>query len=145
MVDEEPVSAPFLSLTCKIVAAYVRKNPVPVSGVPNVIESVHNALKDIVTEVSASTGSAKKPAISVNRSVTPDYVICLEDGKKLKMLKRYLRARYALSPQEYRAKWRLPADYPMVAPNYAEQRSAIAKKTGLGRMWPAVNRLRKRG
>ena len=83
MVDEEPVSAPFLSLTCKIVAAYVRKNPVPVSGVPNVIESVHDALKDIVTGVSASKGSAKKPAISVNRSVTPDYIICLEDGKKL--------------------------------------------------------------
>jgi predicted transcriptional regulator len=145
MVDEEPVSAPFLSLTCKIVAAYVRKNPVPVSGVPNVIESVHNALKDIVTEVSASTGNAQKPAVPVKKSVTAAYIVCLEDGRKLKMLKRYLRTRYALSPQEYRTKWRLPADYPMVAPNYAEQRSAIAKKTGLGRMRPAVNRRRKRG
>jgi predicted transcriptional regulator len=122
-----------LKLTSEIVAAYVRNNPVPAADVPAMIKSVHSTLGGLAASAQADGASTQKPAISVKRSITPEYIVCLEDGKKLKMLKRYLRSNYSLTPEEYRAKWGLPADYPMVAPNYAKQRSDFAKKIGLGR------------
>ncbi len=121
-----------LRMAVDIVAAYVANNTVPASQVPEVINTVFNSLNSLDGGSEAAPEPAK-PAVSVRRSVTPDYIVCLEDGKKLKMLKRHLRAAYDMSPEEYRAKWGLAADYPMVAPNYAAQRSAFAKKIGLGR------------
>jgi predicted transcriptional regulator len=125
-----------LKLASEIVAAYVSNNPVPVAELPGMIRSVHATLGGLVARPHNESVNAQKPAIPVKRSVTPEYIICLEDGKKLKMLKRYLRSRYNLSPEDYRAKWSLPADYPMVAPHYAAQRSEFAKKIGLGRSAP---------
>jgi predicted transcriptional regulator len=127
-----------LRLATDIVAAYVSNNPVPVSELPGMIKSVHSTLGGLTGSTPADVGTAQKPAINVKKSVTPEYIVCLEDGKKLKMLKRYLRSRYNMTPDEYRAKWGLPADYPMVAPNYAQQRSDFAKKIGLGRSAPAT-------
>ena len=121
-----------LRMAVDIVAAYVSNNTVPAAQVPEVINTVYGSLSSLDGGAQATPEPAK-PAVSVRRSVTPDYIVCLEDGKKLKMLKRHLRAAYDMSPEEYRAKWGLPADYPMVAPNYAAQRSAFAKKIGLGR------------
>ncbi len=121
-----------LRMAVDIVSAYVANNTVPAGQVPEVINMVYNSLTTLDGGAEAKAEPAK-PAISVRRSVTPEYIVCLEDGKKLKMLKRHLRAAYDMSPEEYRAKWGLPADYPMVAPNYAAQRSAFAKKIGLGR------------
>jgi len=122
-----------LKLTTEIVAAYVSNNPVPVSEVPAMIKSVHSTLGGLGGSSQGEVQTTQKPAVPVKRSVTPDYIICLEDGKKLKMLKRHLRSTYGMTPDEYRAKWSLPPDYPMVAPKYAEQRSEFAKKIGLGR------------
>ena len=116
-----------------IVSAYVGNNPVSADQVPEVINTVYTSLASIDGSDSGVETTPQKPAVPVRRSITPDYLICLEDGKKLKMLKRHLRAVYGLSPEEYRAKWNLPADYPMVAPNYAKQRSNFAKQIGLGR------------
>jgi len=127
-----------LRLASDIVAAYVSNNPIPVAEVPGMIKSVHATLGGLTGAAPADVGSAQKPAINVKKSVTPEYIVCLEDGKKLKMLKRYLRSRYNMTPDEYRAKWGLPADYPMVAPNYAAQRSEFAKKIGLGKSAPAT-------
>jgi predicted transcriptional regulator len=125
-----------LKLATEIVAAYVSNNSVAASDLPAMIKSVHAALGGLSGGSSAEMATSQKPAVTVKKSITPEYIICLEDGKKLKMLKRYLRSRYNLSPEEYRAKWGLPADYPMVAPNYAAQRSEFAKKIGLGRSSP---------
>jgi len=122
-----------LGHSCAIVAAYLGHNPVPVSEVAAILRSVHSALLGLSGSAPADLGTSQKPAVPIKKSITPDYIVCLEDGKKLKMLKRYLRSRYGLSPDEYRAKWGLPVDYPLVAPNYAQQRSAFAKKIGLGR------------
>lgn len=133
-----------LKLAGEIVAAYVSNNPVPVGDLPGMIKSVHSTLGGLSGNVQSETLTSQKPAVPVKKSVTADYVICLEDGKKLKMLKRYLRSNYNLTPEEYRAKWGLPADYPMVAPNYAAQRSEFAKKIGLGRNAPA-HKGRRRG
>jgi predicted transcriptional regulator len=118
-------------MTAEVVASYVRNNPLPQSDLTSIIKTVHGSL----TALEGGNGKAEplRPAVSVRRSVQPDYLVCLEDGKKLKMLKRHLRTTYALTPEEYRAKWGLPPDYPMVAPNYAKQRSEFAKKIGLGR------------
>lgn len=124
--------AELVELTAEIVAAYVGNNPVSSSDLPGVINEVHKALATAVTEAEKPETPELKPAVSVRRSVTPDYIICLEDGKKFKSLKRHLRTHYNLSPDEYREKWNLPRDYPMVAPNYAEARSQLAKKMGLG-------------
>ena|SRR5579863_2041619 len=124
--DEE-----ILKQVTDIVAAYVSKNEVAASDLPALIKSVHATLGGF--NGAESVGTAKPPAVPVKKSVTPDYIVCLEDGKKLKMLKRYLRARYGLTPDAYRAKWNLPADYPMTAPNYAAKRSDFAKQIGLGR------------
>ena len=131
-----------LQLASTIVAAYVSNNPIPASDVPTMIKTIHGTLGGLVGASKGEAGTAQKPAISVKRSITPDYIICLEDGKKLKMLKRYLRSTYGMTPEAYRAKWGLPADYPMVAPNYAAQRSEFAKKIGLGRS-PSSGRRRK--
>jgi predicted transcriptional regulator len=120
-----------LKLVTEIVSAYVSKNPVAAEDLPNVIKSVHATLGGF--QSGEGTIPARAPAVPVKKSVTPEYIICLEDGRKLKMLKRYLRAQYDLTPEAYRAKWNLPADYPMTAPNYAARRSAFAKQSGLGK------------
>ncbi len=133
-----------LKFASEIVAAYVSNNPIPVAEIPAMIKSVHATLGGLAGGVPSETPTALKPAVAIKKSVTPEFIICLEDGKKLKMLKRYLRSRYGLTPEEYRAKWGLPADYPMVAPNYAAQRSEFAKKIGLGRSAPAT-KSRRRG
>ena len=135
-------SEEILRLTGDIVAAYVSNNPLPVADVPAMIKSIHSTLGSL-TGAAAGEGSTAKPVVPVKRSVTPDYIVCLEDGKKLKMLKRYLRSNYNMTPEDYRAKWGLPADYPMVAPNYAAQRSEFAKKIGLGRSSTPRGRRRK--
>ena len=122
-----------LRLATDIVAAYVRHNQIPAAELPDMIKTVHEALDDLVEEKGDPKSPEQKPAVPIRRSVTPEYLICLEDGKRLKMLKRYLRSTYNMTPEEYRAKWGLPPDYPMVAPNYAAQRSAFAKRIGLGR------------
>jgi predicted transcriptional regulator len=119
-----------LKLVTEIGAAYVSKNPVAAHELPGIIRDVHATLGGFNTEEQALP---RQPAVPVKKSVLDDYIVCLEDGKKLKMLKRYLRARYKLSPDEYRARWNLPPDYPMVAPNYARRRSDFAKKIGLGK------------
>jgi len=120
-----------LKQVTEIVAAYVSKNEVAAADLPALIKSVHATLGGFGGGESGA--SFKPPAVPVKKSVTPDFIICLEDGKKLKMLKRYLRARYGLTPDAYRAKWNLPADYPMTAPNYAARRSDFAKQIGLGK------------
>jgi predicted transcriptional regulator len=121
-----------LRMTADVVAAYVRHNSITSTQLPAFIGSIYASLRALDTR-SAPVERALRPAVPIRKSVTPDYLICLEDGKKLKMLKRHLRSTYNLTPDEYRAKWGLPPDYPMVAPNYAEQRSAFAKRIGLGR------------
>jgi len=137
-------SEELLKLVSEIVAAYVSNNPVPVSELPSMIKSVHQTLGGLTVGGSGDVLTTQKPSVPVKKSITPEYLICLEDGKKLKMLKRYLRSRYGLTPDQYRAKWGLAADYPMVASNYAAQRSEFAKKIGLGRSAPATKG-RKRG
>ncbi len=122
---------PILRQVTEIVAAYVSKNEVAAGDLPALIKSVHATLGGFAGGEPGVPGKA--PAIAIKKSVTPDYIVCLEDGKKLKMLKRYLRARYGLTPDAYRAKWNLPADYPMTAPNYAAKRSDFAKQIGLGK------------
>ncbi|MFP6758401.1 MAG: MucR family transcriptional regulator [Alphaproteobacteria bacterium] len=122
-----------LGMAATIVSAYVSHNALPASQIPELIQTVYKSLADTGTAGADAPKEPLKPPVPIRRSITPDYVICLEDGKKLKMLKRHLRTNYGLSPEEYRAKWGLPSDYPMVAPNYAKQRSEFAKKIGLGR------------
>ena len=122
-----------LRMTADIVSAYVSHNEVEMLQILEIIKTVHESL-DALEKSDFGTGETMAtPAVNVRKSITPDYIICLEDGKKLKMLKRYLRSTYDLTPEKYRAKWGLPSDYPMVAPNYAKQRSAFAKQIGLGR------------
>jgi predicted transcriptional regulator len=122
----------YIGLTATIVSAYVSNNSVPAQELSNLISQVHSAL----TRVSAGQGDMQneplRPAISVKKSITPEHIVCLEDGKKFKSLKRHLRTQYGMTPEQYREKWGLPADYPMVAPNYAEARSQLAKQMGLG-------------
>lgn len=121
-----------LQLATDIVAAFVSNNSVTADKLPALLQEVHDAVRALASGGTASAGS-QQPAVPIKKSVTADYVICLEDGKKLKMLKRYLRTQYGMSPEDYRRKWGLPADYPMVAPNYAKRRSEFAKEIGLGR------------
>ena len=122
-----------LKFASEIVAAYVSNNPIPVSEIPAMIKSVHATLGGLAGGVSTETPTALKPAVAIKKSVTPEFIICLEDGKKLKMLKRHLMSTYGMTPADYRTKWNLPRDYPMVAPNYAATRSQLAKKIGLGK------------
>jgi len=122
-----------LRMASDIIAAYVSNNPLPVNQLSVAITTVHNALVGLKEGEPKAPAKIQKPAVPINRSIRPDHVVCLEDGRKLKMLKQHLRTRYNMSPEEYRVKWGLPADYPMVAPNYSSQRSELARKIGLGR------------
>jgi predicted transcriptional regulator len=122
-----------LRLSADIVAAYVAQNSLPATAIPDIIRSVHETLRGLGQAPVAAAAERQKPAVPVSRSIQDDYIVCLEDGKKLKMLKRYLRSRYNMSPEDYRRKWGLQPDYPMVAPAYAARRSDFAKQIGLGR------------
>lgn len=122
-----------LTLTADIAAAYVSNNSVQPADVPSVIQTIYRALAGIGSTTAAPIPEPQKPAVPIKKSITPDFLISLEDGKKYKSLKRHLRTQYNMSPEDYRAKWGLPKDYPMVAPNYAASRSALAKSMGLGR------------
>ena len=135
-------SAELLRMTAQVVASYVSKNPVSADQLPDLINAVHDSLRNVDAQAPAPQEAPQKPAVPIRRSVHADYIVCLEDGKKLKMLKRHLRTTYNMTPDEYRAKWGLAPDYPMVAPNYAEQRSAFAKKIGLGRSARGAGRRR---
>jgi predicted transcriptional regulator len=130
--DGEQGEDAILRRVTEIVTAYLSKNTLPPEDVPALIRSVHATLGGIAG-VEPVTREAREPAVAIKKSIKPEYIVCLEDGRKLKMLKRYLRARYNMSPDDYRAKWNLPADYPMTAPNYAAKRSEFAKKFGLGK------------
>ncbi len=131
-----------ITLTSDIVAAHLSNNDVQVESVPELITNVYGALSSLGEEVEPEE-VRPEPAVSIRASVKPDYIVCLEDGKKLKMLKRYLRTNFDMTPEEYRARWNLPSDYPMVAPNYAEKRRDLAKKIGLGRK-PGTGRGRRK-
>lgn len=130
---EPHYSSEIIDLCTEIVSAYVSNNAVSMTDLPKLIVEVHNTLKDLSNGEELVDSETKKPAVAVKKSITPDYIICLEDGKKFKSLKRHIRTHYDLSPEEYREKWGLPADYPMVAPNYAAARSRLAREMGLGR------------
>ncbi|RJY10094.1 MucR family transcriptional regulator [Aurantiacibacter aquimixticola] len=130
-VMENDTNEMLITLTADIVTAHVANNDVEVDSVPSLIQQVYGALSGLGEQDKEE--ERPEPAVSVRASVKPDYIVCLEDGKKLKMLKRYLRTNYDMTPEEYRERWNLPADYPMVAPNYAEKRRELAKKIGLGR------------
>jgi len=122
----------YMQLTANIVSAYVSNNTVASAEIPNLIAQVYSALMRISSGQTAPPAEPIKPAVAVKRSVTPEYIVCLEDGKKFKSLKRHLRTQYGITPEQYREKWGLPPDYPMVAPNYAAARSQLAKQMGLG-------------
>lgn len=122
-----------LRMAVDVVAAYLSNNQLPAGQIPEVIDTVFRSLGALDGTLAEAKPEPQKPAVPIRRSVTPEFIVCLEDGKKLKMLKRHLRTNYNLTPEEYRAKWNLSPDYPMVAPNYAKQRSEFAKKIGLGR------------
>lgn len=124
--------AEIIEMTADIVSAYVGNNSVSASELPNLIQSVHRALSSVTSAPVEEPAAPKEPAVPVKKSITPDYIVCLEDGRKFKSLKRHLRTKYNMSPEEYRAKWGLAKDYPMVAPNYAKARSDLAKQMGLG-------------
>ena len=124
---------PLQELTADLVSAYVSNNPVPVAELPSLIASLYAALSGLADRGAEPAVGPQKPAVPIKKSVTPDFIISLEDGKKFKSLKRHLSTHYNMTPEDYRAKWNLPADYPMVAPAYAAQRSALAKSLGLGR------------
>ena len=131
MANTTPNTEELLSLTVDIVSSHVSNNTVPVAEVPTLIEQVFGTLNKL-SAPEPEPEPRPEPAVPVRRSIMPDHIVCLEDGKKLKMLKRHLKSQYNMSPDEYRERWGLPADYPMVAPNYAEQRRSLAKKIGLG-------------
>ena len=121
-----------IEMTTDIVSAYVGNNAIAAADVPSLIQNIHRALSEAVSGGTAAPVEPQEPAVSVKKSITPDYLICLEDGRRFKSLKRHLRTKYDMSPDEYRTKWGLPRDYPMVAPNYAKARSELAKQMGLG-------------
>jgi predicted transcriptional regulator len=122
----------YIELAADIVSAYVSNNSVPSGDLPTLINDIHSALLRVGGGTVEAPAEAPKPAVPVKKSVTPDYIVCLEDGKKFKSLKRHLRTQYNMTPEQYREKWGLPVDYPMVAPNYAKARSELAKEMGLG-------------
>lgn len=131
MEEQSAQGEMLITLTSDIVAAHVSNNSVAVSDLPLLIQNVYGALSQL-SSTPAAPEVKQEPAVSIRASIKPDYIVCLEDGKKLKMLKRHLMTHYQMTPDDYRLKWNLPADYPMVAPNYAEQRRTLAKKIGLG-------------
>jgi predicted transcriptional regulator len=143
-VESADNAEPIIAHTANIVSAFVQNNTVSMLEVSNLIKNVHSTLRGLGRAGASEPRNELKPAVSLRRSITPEFLICLEDGKKLKMLKRYLRSRYGLSPDEYRLKWNLPADYPMAAPNYSARRSDLAKRNGLGRS-RATSRKRRSG
>jgi len=122
----------FVDLTASIVSAYVSNNTTTAAEIPGLISQIHAALQRVANGGSDAAGEPARPAVSLKKSMTPDYLVCLEDGKRFKSLKRHLKTKYNMSPEQYREKWGLPPDYPMVAPNYAVTRSNLAKKMGLG-------------
>lgn len=124
--------ASYIALTAQIVSAYVSNNTVPAADLPGLINQVHGALSRVSAGSVETLTDPLKPAVPVKKSIHPDFIVCLEDGKKFKSLKRHLRTQYDMTPEQYREKWALPADYPMVAPNYAAARSQLAKQMGLG-------------
>ena len=121
-----------IEMTADIVSAFVSNNSVPATELPMLIQSVHRALSGVSVSVEPVEAAPREPAVPLKKSVNPDFIVCLEDGRKFKSLKRHLRTKYNMSPEEYRSKWGLPKDYPMVAPNYAKARSDLAKQMGLG-------------
>ena len=131
-MDNEINSADLLDLTASIVSAHVANNSVAVGDGPKLIKDVYSTLATVSSEEEAEP-ERPEPAVSIKASIKPDYIVCLEDGKKLKMLKRHLMTHYGMTPEQYRTRWGLPSDYPMVAPSYAKQRSALAREIGLGR------------
>lgn len=132
MTDQADTAGTLIALTADIVSAHVSHNGTAVEEVPALIASVHGALASLGAAPMPAAAERREPAVPVRASIKPDYLVCLEDGRKLKMLRRHLLLTYGLTPEQYRRKWNLPADYPMVAPNYAEQRRTLAKKIGLG-------------
>jgi MucR family transcriptional regulator, transcriptional regulator of exopolysaccharide biosynthesis len=122
-----------LEYVAEVTSAYLSNNTVQTSAIPDLIQSIHETFSKLASNQSLGGLPIQKPAVPIKKSITRDHIVCLEDGKKLKMLKRYLRTRFGMTPDEYRSKWNLPNDYPMVAPGYAERRSEFAKKIGLGR------------
>ena len=128
----DPAGKNFIDLTANIVSAYLSNNPTPASEIPGLINQIHAALVRVSTGKSETPMEPAKPAVSVKKSMTPDYLVCLEDGKRFKTLKRHLRVHYGMTPEEYRQKWGLAPNYPMVAQNYANRRSELAKLSGLG-------------
>ena len=131
-MTDSTASGNFIELTAEIVSAYVSNNTVPAGEIPWLINQVHAALASVSGKPAEGSSEPLKPAVSVKKSITPEYIVCLEDGKKFKSLKRHLRTQYNMTPEQYREKWGLNADYPMVAPNYAAARSQLAKQMGLG-------------
>ncbi len=131
-MSEKSNTGELLALTAQIVASHVSNNTVDVNDLPQVIQQVYSTLSAVGNPSASSATDRPQPAVPIKKSVTPDFIICLEDGKKLKMLKRHLKTAYDMSPEEYRERWGLSPDYPMVAPNYAAQRRELAKKIGLG-------------
>jgi predicted transcriptional regulator len=129
---DTPADSDFIELTAQIVSAYVGNNTVPAGEIPALINQVHAALSRVSGTAGEAAAEPLKPAVSLKKSITPEYIVCLEDGKKFKSLKRHLRTQYNMTPEQYREKWGLGADYPMVAPNYAAARSQLAKQMGLG-------------
>ncbi len=131
-MSDTAANANYIELTAEIVSAYVSNNTVPASEIPSLINQVHAALARVSGNSGDAAAEPLKPAVSVKKSITPEHIVCLEDGKKFKSLKRHLRTQYNMTPEQYREKWGLGADYPMVAPNYAAARSQLAKEMGLG-------------
>jgi predicted transcriptional regulator len=131
-MNDHMAGGTFIKLTAEIVSAYVSNNSVPSVDLPALIGQVHSALSRVSSGQTDTSLEPPKPAVAVKKSITPDHIVCLEDGKKFKSLKRHLRTQYGMTPEQYREKWALPPDYPMVAPNYAAARSHLAKQMGLG-------------
>jgi predicted transcriptional regulator len=131
-MSDAPDTTNYIGLTAEIVSAYVSNNTVASADIPALINQVHTALMRVTSGEAQSPSEPLKPAVPIKRSINPDFIVCLDDGKKFKSLKRHLRTQYNMTPEQYRDKWSLPADYPMVAPNYAAARSQLAKQMGLG-------------
>jgi predicted transcriptional regulator len=143
-VSEPLDKSRLVEMTAEVVSAYLSHNQIPLADVPQLIKVVGAQIATLGSEQADSEEGKPKPAVPIRRSVRGDYIVCLEDGKKLKLLKRYLKTRFDMSPQDYREKWGLPASYPMVAPNYAKARSELAQRIGLGRPKRPVRRRAKR-
>jgi len=131
-MSDAPPNGDLLGLTAEIVSAHVSNNPVSLADLPGLIQDVYRTLSTVGAPPQKAEPERPQPAVPIKKSITPEYLICLEDGKKLKMLKRHLKTSFNMTPDQYRERWGLPSDYPMVAPNYTEHRSSLAKKIGLG-------------